>query len=216
MKLRIALLAFSLICGFMANALTLKKTTDELRTLIGDTISFKFDDKKGRTRIPYICSRDTVWKKSVKDKSKAKLNKHYTINLTPTPIQQLESTAYRVEKVAKRDVKYDLYGENCDVDVYIVPTNLSTDTLVWAYESAEDIKIFSNRQAIEHAKGWKHGDVGYILNPELTSKYDKTDYRAYRKVYCDSVSFWYRCYMLPTTEIVFIDDEGKTYNGAAA
>lgn len=210
MKLRIALFAFSLICGFMANALTLKKTTDELRTLIGDTISFKFDDKKGRTHIPYICSRDTVWKKSIKDKSKAKLNKHFTIKLSSTPIQQLENTQYRIVDVVNR-TEY-AYNDNFDVDVYIVPTNLSTDTLIWKYESAEDIKIFSKRQSIKHTKGWKHGDIGYVLNPELKSKYDKNDYRAYKKVYCDGVSFWYGCYMIPHTEIAFKDDEGNAFN----
>lgn len=211
MNHRITILALCLICGLMANALTLNKTTDELRTLIGDTISFKFDDKKGRTLIPYICSRDTVWKKSIKDKSKAKLNKHYTINLIPTSIQQLEDVTYRVEKVVKRD-KYNLYGENCDVDVYIVPTNLSTDTLIWAYESAEDIKIFSKRKSEQSSKGWERGDVGYILNPDVSFKFDKSDYRAYKKVYCDRVTFWYRSYMIPTTMITFIDDECKTYN----
>lgn len=210
MKLRIALLAFSLICGFMVNALTLKKTTDVLRTLIGDTISFKFDEIKGRTHIPFICSRDTVWKKSIKDKSKAKLNKHFTIKLSPMPIQQLENTQYKIADVVNR-TKY-AYEDNFDVDVYIVPTNLSTDTLIWKYESAEDIKIFSNRQSAERTKGWKQGDIGYVLNSELKSRYDKDDYRAYKKVYCDGASFWYSSYMIPYTKIAFKDDEGKIYN----
>lgn len=45
MILRILLLVFGIMYSLAANALTLKKTTAELRTLIGDTISFRFDEK---------------------------------------------------------------------------------------------------------------------------------------------------------------------------
>lgn len=194
---------------FPLNALTLNKTSQELRSLIGDTVSFDFGLKNDDFSILYMNRIDTVWKKKIKDKSKAQKFKHFEIKETPLTISQIENLEYKIVEVKNRN-NISSYN-NPDVNVYLESINTQIPIqLLWKYDSEQSVKIKVKRKILELATEFKNNPIIYIIDP-YTNKYYTNDHRAYKRTsYKDNI-FYYGTYMIPHAILEVEDEAGMQY-----
>lgn len=190
-----------------------------LESLIGDTIVFDtiFFDYEDNVQTKRFYTLDTTWKKDIKDKSKAKLNKHYTIEPTYFNLSDIQGIPFLVVTVKGRD--HDAYHKNYYKDVYLY--DITHDRLVtWTYDLVEftknpDYKIKVNKVSLlldsllsGKEKYYYTGD-----NQDDSKYWAKEDYRNYIKLKYTNCDFSIEgSRLFSKYDITCTDDKGKNYS----
>lgn len=221
----------------------LKKYSDNqqvLQNMVGDTISFDFVKLDNETlkytkynpgKIENIYSTDTIWKRKVKDRKKAKLNKHYTVTKNYKQSEEIERAKFKVLYVDYEDnvgnlsniISLSSYERNIlskYVNIYLLDI-ANRDTVIWSYAQFDrtsnpqfQIKIdkierllnsFMLDKKMYLYTGYKHGDSEYSA---------KNDYRNYIQLTCTKCNYYFDGSALVGAfyTFVFSDSTGKEYH----
>lgn len=214
----------------------LKKYSDYqqvLQNMVGDTIMFDFVRLDNETleytkydpgEIKNIYTTDTIWKRKIKDKKKAKLNKHYIVTKNFKQSNEIEKGRFKVIYPKYRNnfgvSSFERNIISDYVDIYMLDIT-NSDTIIWSYAQIDrtsnpqfQIKIdkierllnsFMLGKKMYLYSGYKYGDSEYSA---------KSDYRNYIQLTCTKCYYRFDGSVLVGAfyAFVFSDSTGKEYH----
>lgn len=214
----------------------LKKYSDYqqvLQNMVGDTIMFDFVRLDNETleytkynpgEIKNIYTTDTIWKRKIKDKKKAKLNKHYIVTKNFKQSNEVEKGRFKVIYPKYRNnfgvSSFERNIISDYVDIYMLDIT-NNDTIIWSYAQIDrtsnpqfQIKIdkierllnsFMLGKKMYLYSGYKYGDSEYSA---------KNDYRNYIQLTCTKCYYRFDGSVLVGAfyAFVFSDSTGKEYH----
>ena len=212
--------------------------------MVGDTISFdfvKFDSDKSAYvkynpgKLNTIYSVDTIWKRKVKNRSNAKLNKHYTIVKDYKQADEIGKSKFKILYIKNRNKNgnktlsnlldlsdYEQYLSSDYIDFYLLDIT-NKDTLIWSYiqdiqerennphfliridKIARLLNTFYTEKKMYLYAGYKYGESKYSA---------KSDYRNYTPLKCIKSDYIFDGYYLIGVNYIFVfsDETGKEYH----
>lgn len=183
-----------------------------------DTISFCFENYSPSNLNIYAI--DTIWIKKIKNKEKAKINKHYKLVKNEKHIKDVDGKQYTIQKVEENST--GLYNRNFYNDIYLCNINNKNEIIIWSYHTNSNygdtsnplFEIITTKTAKSAKSFYIDGKYIYLFagNKINTSNNPKDDFRNYIRVKCIDCTFSINTkYLSPQCTRIYIDDNGKKY-----
>ena len=193
-----------------------KDIEDIIQILSNDTLSFCFD----KSSLKYIdnirlCGYDTIWIKDIKNKKKAKKDKHYKLEAKKLSFAEIESKLYKIFKTEKRSDYHYSY-----LDIYLHNIHNLADSIVWThnflhyYNPEFRIKSLNATRLAHHYFAVQENDTTYtaVKNDIYYITGNKKIQTNYKKVKCIDCDFYINSYDFTTHfNRTFIDTNGEKY-----